>query len=158
MSTPGSFWVVLGPSGSSWPPWLLLAPPGPTWLRRSRVQLGGLGGARRGQVEPGGTRSSTRSNGWPGCARRHGQGEPGGARRRRRRRRMPRDAKGCQGMPREGRGANENAMWRPWQQEYYISCRTERQPRCSLRLIVLRGSTQACPHKRVREIAEPDHL
>ncbi len=35
---------------------------------------------------------------------------------------------------------------------------TERQPRCSLRLIVLRGSTQACPHKRVREIAEPDHL
>ena len=109
------------------------------------MQLGGLGGARRGQVESGGARR---------C-----QEDPGGARRsQEEEEEEEEDAKGCQGMPREGRGANENAMWRPWQQEYYISCRTERQPRCSLRLIVLRGSTQACPHKRVREIAEPDHL
>ncbi len=108
------------------------------------MQLGGLGGARRGQVESGGARR---------C-----QEDPGGARRSQEEEEEEEDAKGCQGMPREGRGANENAMWRPWQQEYYTSCRTERQPRCSLRLIVLRGSTQACPHKRVREIAEPDHL
>ena len=95
------------------------------------MQLGGLGGARRGQVESGGARR---------C-----QEDPGGARRsQEEEEEEEEDAKGCQG--------------RPWQQEYYISCRTERQPRCSLRLIVLRGSTQACPHKRVREIAEPDHL
>ena len=25
-------------------------------------------------------------------------------------------------MPREGRGAKENAMWRPWKKEYCISC------------------------------------
>ena len=94
------------------------------------MQLGGLGGARRGQVESGGARR---------C-----QEDPGGARRSQEEEEEEEDAKGCQG--------------RPWQQEYYISCRPERQPRCSLSLIVLRGSTQACPHKRVREIAEPDHL
>ena len=68
------------------------------------MQLGGLGGARRGQVEPGGARR---------C-----QEEPGGARRSQEEEEEEEeeDAKGCQGMPREGRGANENAMWRPWQQ------------------------------------------
>ena len=73
------------------------------------MQLGGLGGARRGQVESGGARR---------C-----QEDPGGARRsQEEEEEEEEDAKGCQGMPREGRGANENAMWRPWQQEYYISC------------------------------------
>ena len=111
MSTPGSFWVVLGPSGSSWPPWLLLAPPGPTWLRRSRVQLGGLGGARRGQVEPGGARrfheeqrgARMCKEAQPGGARRS-QEEPGEARRSHEEPGGGGGGGGCQGMPRDAKG------------------------------------------------------
>ena len=63
------------------------------------MQQGGLGGARRGQVESGGARR---------C-----QEDPGGTRRSQEEEEEEEDAKVCPG--------------RPWQQEYYISCRTERQ-------------------------------